>query len=258
MILWFSGTGNSAYVARELAHQLDCEARFIPRTDASSITPEAGVKGPPLIFVFPVYSWGVPPIVLEFICSMPRGEGRQIYCLMTCGDETGLAPRMFRRHAGLRGWRVAGIWSVIMPNTYVFLPGFDVDSPQVEERKLTAVDSRIYEISQAIRKSHQGDDYISGSLAWFKTALIYPLFKRWGIIRSGWWHTAECTGCGICAKVCPVQNIKIMDGKPIYSDRCTSCLSCYHHCPQRAIRYGRFTDRKGQYLCRLKSQESKE
>jgi formate hydrogenlyase subunit 6/NADH:ubiquinone oxidoreductase subunit I len=48
----------------------------------------------------------------------------------------------------------------------------------------------------------------------------------------------RCTGCGICAQVCPVSNIELRDGKPVWLGRCETCLACYGWCPQQAIEGG--------------------
>jgi Pyruvate/2-oxoacid:ferredoxin oxidoreductase delta subunit len=48
----------------------------------------------------------------------------------------------------------------------------------------------------------------------------------------------KCSGCGICSKVCPVKNIKITNGKPVWLHHCENCLACYNWCPTRAIQGG--------------------
>jgi ferredoxin len=48
---------------------------------------------------------------------------------------------------------------------------------------------------------------------------------------------ANCTGCGICADVCPVENIKLIEGKPQWRHRCEMCLACDEWCPRKAIHH---------------------
>jgi len=251
MIYYFSGTGNSAYVAAQLGSLLG--ERVVSIMDyGSGVLPDgnAGIG-----FVFPVYSWGVPPVVTGFINSLPgefwsdiRERNVRVWCVMTCGDEVALAPEMLGNVLGKKGIAVESIWSVTMPNNYVLLPGFDVDNEETGNRKLRESLSRIKEIAEGIARHEKVCDVVRGSMPWLKTKMVYPLFKKWGIIDKKWHSTDDCVGCGICAAKCPEKNIRIIDGKPVWGHDCCSCLACYHSCPFHAVAYGSATRRKGQYL----------
>lgn len=242
MIYYFSGTGNSRYCASRLASLSGDSFAFIPDKSAETVDDE--VFG----LVFPVYSWGVPPVVLDFISALKDGYSpRYVYAVFVCGDETGNAPRMLEKSLSRKMLTADGIMSVIMPNNYVLLPGFDVDSRVVEERKLSEVETRLEWIAECVRKRDNVRDYIAGSFPRLKTGLIYPLFRKWGIIRSLWHHTDACIHCGKCAEVCPAGNIVMEEDGPVFGDRCLSCVACYHHCPVKSIQYGKITKGKGQY-----------
>ena len=45
----------------------------------------------------------------------------------------------------------------------------------------------------------------------------------------------RCTGCGLCARTCPVGNIEMQNGRPAWLHRCENCLACYNWCPVHAI-----------------------
>ncbi|MDE5887723.1 MAG: EFR1 family ferrodoxin [Muribaculaceae bacterium] len=252
MIYYFSGTGNSRAAAKSIGERLGEQIGLI-----SQINPNEEVfRGEMLGFIFPVYAWGVPPLVLNFISHFSqefidviKDKSIPVWVVMTCGDEVALAPEMIQRTCDIKGIKIKSIWSVIMPNDYVLLPGFDVDSREVEKEKLDKAPARISEIVTGLCEGKEGVFVVRGSMAWIKTKLVYPLFKRWGVFPKKWHHTDACVGCGICVKNCPLKNIRLSDsGFPLWGENCCSCVACYHSCPRHAVEYGKATKGKGQYM----------
>lgn len=253
MIVYFSGTGNSGFVAHRLGKQLGEETVRIGTTDAQSIS----FKGETLGFIVPVYAWGIPPIVMNWVrrltpgfCEEVKAAGGYVWVALTCGDETGMAPEMMEEALREVGLEASGVWSVQMPNVYVLLPGFDVDTEEVNQSKLDLSLDRVRAIGDAVGKRVRTFDVVRGSMPKLKTRLVYPLFKRWGINTCKWHWTKECIMCGACAAACPVHNIKMQGGHPSWGRNCTSCLACYHVCPTHAVQYGGMTKHRGQYYLR--------
>jgi ferredoxin len=250
MILYFSGTGNSRHVAQSLSARLG--ESLPPVAIAASMQAGSQLElqpDEPLGFVFPIYSWGVPPIVISFVGRMKLSvQPRYVYFVCTCGDETGLAPQQFAAALGRRGLECSAGYSVIMPNNYVLLPGFDVDPVSLSDEKLQRCAERIEHVAARLAARCHEVDCTVGPMAWLKSKLVYPLFVRWGVFTSKF-HTADsCVGCGLCATVCPVGNITMgADRRPHWGSNCTSCVACYHVCPHHAAHYGGATRNKGQY-----------
>lgn len=253
MIYYYSGTGNSEYAARELGRMTGHKHAPVSIPEQMRRSQLDVYCGKELGFVFPIYSWGVPPIVMQFVEKLPAElfKDRYIWVACTCGDEAGMAMDRFAKAIK----RVCGrepdlCMSVIMPNNYVLLPGFNVDPPEVADRKLAEAPKRLRLIADTIAAHKPAvRDVHRGSLPALRS-MIYPLFKRWGVNPRKWAASDACVSCGRCVRICPSHNIGLSpeDSRPRWGADCLSCCACFHVCPERAISYGYFTRHKGQYL----------
>lgn len=295
MIIYFSGTGNSAMVARRLRQQLfaaDTAAAAPAADDAGADTPETADAarlyelsadrllyphrqmltarpGEPVVWVFPIYAWAPPYMVLRFIRKVKflHGEDARHFMVCTCGDDIGRADDRWREAIGRRQWTPLGAFSVQMPNTYVAMKGFDTDPADVAAAKLAAMPARVAAIADAIRRNYSRSDVVRGSWAWLKTNVAYPWFRAVKMNPARFTVDASrCTRCGLCARSCPMMNITLatpssapaagvwgggfpaaVTKTPQWGPACTLCLRCYHSCPVHAIDWGAATAAKGQW-----------
>lgn len=239
MIYWFSGTGNSRRVAQDMAQLLG--------EKLAMMTPGLTTADKRVVWVFPIYSWGVPPYVRQVIESASCPVGSHHFMVATCGDDAGNAARMWRRIIGSRGWDAVGVYTVIMPNNYVSMKGFDVDSEELARAKLAAEPDRVREVASGIESELRTDDVVRGRFPWLKTSVIYPWFIRNAMSPKPFNVDDNCISCGNCMGACPLENVMLVNGRPVWGDNCAGCLGCYHACPRHAINYGKATQNKGQY-----------
>ena len=263
MILYYTGTGNTRHAALTIAALTGDRAVSITEAgkDGSPSLADLRLSGDePLGLMFPIYAWSVPPVVLEALEALPDevlSPGRYIYIICTCGDEAGIAMRrLSRRIERRRCARPQLAASVIMPNNYVLLPGFDADPAELERQKLAAAEPRLGLLGARVKAREDGVyDVTEGSLPALRTVVVGWLFRRCGVQPRRWHASAACVGCGKCAAACPAGNIRMApDGAtgsphPHWGAKCYSCCACFHTCPVRAIDYGRATRKKHQYLC---------
>ena len=245
MIYYFSGTGNSLRVGRLLAERLG--EQLCPMTSPTPTADDA------IGLVFPVYAWGIPNVVegfvRDFLKALPQKDSAFLYAVMTCGDDMGYADRVLEAALGRK---LDAAFSVQMPNVYVCLPGFDVDSKEVSSEKLSRMEGRTSEIAGKVRERAAARQLVRGRFAWLKTYVLRPLFNR-SLLTDKYFNVdaSLCTSCGKCRKACPVGNIKMSDGTPKWQSHCAGCLACYHACPHHAINFGRMTRKKGQVIYNL-------
>ena len=254
MIIYFSGTGNTRLCATMLARHLG--DNVVELTGEALLHPECAtinLDADRVVWMFPTYSWGVPPVVRQVMrrINIAEGDKARHYMVTTCGDDIGQCAGMWRREMKRRAWRAVTAYSVTMPNTYVCMKGFDVDSDDLARQKLNASADRVAQIARRIIDGTPGDLVTGGSWAWVKTAIIYPWFVRFDMSPRPFRHTDACTACGKCRRICPMLNITDDDARhPVWHDHCALCLRCYHACPTHAIQYGNATRAKGQYIAR--------
>jgi Pyruvate/2-oxoacid:ferredoxin oxidoreductase delta subunit len=234
VIYCFSGTGNSQWVADKLKGCL-------PSLEEDG----EGIFG----MVFPVYGWGIPKVVNEYI-EAHREEiksAQYVWVVMTCGDDIGYADKVLSKAIGRNPDLVV---SVRMPNTYVCLPGFDVDKYEVATTKVQETLKRIPDIAESIKNRETKTDVVRGKMAWMKTYVLRPPFNRF-LVTDKYFHTNKrCIRCKRCVRGCPMGNITTDDtGKIVWKhEHCTGCLRCYHRCPNLAVQFGKFTKNKGQKI----------
>lgn len=248
MLFFFSGCGNSRHVAETIAAGLNGSLIFIPEAAREGRYEYELAKGESLGFVFPVYSWAPPKLVLDFINKMSlKTDPDYLYFACTCGDECGLTEKVFRKAIEAKGWSLSACFSVQMPETYIGMPGFKLDTAENARRKIDAADADLKVLLPRLQNKEKFSKMIVGSLAWAKSRLVNPGFNRFATDDRKYHTTEACIHCGKCLSVCPLQNITLEDGRPVWHGHCTMCMACYHHCPANAIQYGKATEGKGQY-----------
>lgn len=244
MIFYFSSTGNSYWVAKRIASIINDRlvniADCLKNNQYFELERETSVG-----FVFPVYGWSIPEIIKTFTkSSLKIPKGVYTYIICTCGDDAGYVEKEFQK----TGIRLNAAYTIIMPNTYVCLPGFDVDAENIATQKQNNAKQRVVDIAEWIKKKKCSIDIYRGSCAWIKTYILGKFFHRFLITDKKFYTTSDCVGCGICVKNCPIQNIIMNDKHIVWAGKCIGCLSCYHHCPNKAIQYGNYTKTKGQFV----------
>ncbi len=251
MIFWFSGTGNSQWLAQQL--QEATKDRIVAMSDAllNNETEYTLKDHERLGFVFPIYGWNIPTIVRRFINQLVLKEYKNNYTYFacTCGDDMGTTEKLVYKLLSTKGWRLNSSYAIKMPNTYVCLPGFDVDNTLLEQKKLNEAKVTVDHICQLVLEKRCGKRLtIPGALPWTKTHILGWAFHHF-LTSSKKFHAENtCISCGKCVTACPLHNIHLEEGTPVWENNCTMCLSCYHHCPQHAVSYGHATQKKGQYL----------
>ena len=247
MIFYYSGCGNSRFIAKSIAEALNDQLVFIPEAQRSGRYEYEIKEDETIGFVYPIYSWRPPHLVEDFVGQLRLSrKPSYVWTAVTCGDNVGLTEKILRNELKTVGLELNAAFCFRMPNTYVNFLGMSVDKEEVANDKIAKAKEKLPAVIDLIRNHAAYSDMVKGALPRFKSNVIGSGFYKWASDQP-FFSTAECIGCGMCVKVCPLQNITLEEGRPVWHGNCNTCDACYHHCPKHAIQYGKKTRGKGQY-----------
>lgn len=251
MIFYFSGTGNSQYTAKRIAEESEEKLISIAECLNRGQFEFEIQNNERLGFVFPVYFYGVPSIVVEFIKSLRiKNYSAQnfSFVLFTLGGSAGNALNQFKKRLKPTGVKLDSGYSVVMPDNYIIM--FNLLTPKEKiDGILQNADIQISKISEKIKSCIKGEFQIQkGAFPKIMTFINYPFYKKARTTKP-FYSTDNCNGCGLCERICPSKTINLTDKRPVWNEgKCTQCLACIHRCPKVAIQYGRKTLTRGRYF----------
>lgn len=244
MIVYFTGTGNSRYCAQLLADRLQetCVDSF--RYIRCGVAAELSSRTP-WVFVTPTYSWQIPRVFGDFLHSGRFSGCREAYFVMTCGEDVGNAGEKNRRLCEQIGLEYRGTLAVVMPENYIAM--FDVPGAEEARRIVEAARPVLEQASTCIREGAAFPPQRAGAADCLKSGLVNALFYRFYVRAKPFRVSDACVSCGRCQEVCPLGNVRLQAGKPVWGHHCTHCMACICLCPAEAIEYGRSSRGKPRY-----------
>jgi len=224
-IYYFSGTGNTKIVGEMIQKRLDCHL--------SSIEESHSVQAD-MILMYPIHGFGTPEIVLEWINQLEDSKGK-VAIITTAADNITMnqsASGMAIKKLEDKGYKVTYDRIVIMPsNCFVAYP--DEFCKQLYNTADLKAEHICSELLNNIIRRHDK--------SWIKK-VVKPLYfgesKFLTRAMSGCLYTREtCTKCQICVKLCPRDNIDLINDEIVFSSKCMICMRCVYKCPHQSIAF---------------------
>ena len=176
-------------------------------------------------------------VVSEWLGKTALTGAERIWFVMDCGSEIGNAAKFNRILAEQKCLQYRGTAQIVMPENYIAMFGV----PQADEaRRIVAkaepdIDRAIAVLREGLHfpptRNNLYDRLMSGPV----NPIFYACFVKDRAFTAG----PACTGCGLCVKRCPTNNISLQNGRPVWGGSCTHCMACICRCPAEAIEYGR-------------------
>lgn len=246
MILCFSGTGNSAYVAKRISDITNEKIISINEyiKQGKKYTASENER---LIFVTPTYAWRIPRVVERFIESIKICGRHSAYFVMTCGGEIGNAEKYLKSLCEQTGIEFSGCVGIVMPENYIAM--FEAPDENTALNIIEKAEPSIDRVAQHIKENKHFDKASVSLIDRIYSGIVNTAFYPMFVHAKKFYAKDSCIGCGLCSKLCPLNNITIVNGKPVWQDNCTHCMACICHCPTGAIEYSTKSKNQPRYTC---------
>lgn len=233
--IYFSGTGNTKHCLEMFVNEIDRTASCISIEDKTAVN--AMQKQDIIILAYPIYFSNLPKIVRDFIVNNRAAfAGKKVFIVTTMGlfsgDGAGLSARLLKKY----GAHIIGGLHLKMPDC---IGDEKVLKKTLEQNKLLlkAAEIKIKDTAQQFKNDIHTQEGIGflyhmaglfGQRLWFynKTKHYSDKLKI---------NVEKCVGCGVCTQLCPLQNLKLADGRAQANGKCTMCYRCVSNCPKQAI-----------------------
>ena len=193
-------------------------------------------------FVFPVYDWALPKIIYDFIEKIDLSNTKYIFAVATMGgfSDQHVAPAIVKllkpKNKELDTAYNIRIFSNNIWGAKRFNP---VPSKKKRDKRIKNGENELVKIAQIIRNNQKSEVKKDSSQKLKREYLSF--LNEVNTMDEKYYVDENCNGCGICQKICPVDNIKLVNEKPEWQHKCQMCTGCLHYCPQKSIQWGEYT-----------------
>jgi MinD superfamily P-loop ATPase containing an inserted ferredoxin domain len=231
VVYYFSGTGNSMSVAKKLEAK---GATVYAITDKLLKQNELICDADKIGFIFPLYYLGLPKIVHEFIDRLTVKNPSYIYMICTMGwNLKGGAIKQMKTHLAKKNCS-------LNMGCYLQMPMNDFTLANVcsKEKQGALLEKATIKLDKILDMVQQSKIYFDREpIKFMVEKRNMPFINSTNGNDKFYAISDDCTGCGLCKRVCPVSNIEMAGGRPLWQHHCESCMACFHYCPKLAISY---------------------
>jgi len=231
-LFYFTGTGNSLHVANQIGKHLEnATIHSIPQlVRENACTFDAERIG----FIFPQYYGGMPEMVESFIKAIKTPSAKYTFAIITQGGEgNGFVQVQTKKLLASKGLSLNYVDSLFMGDNYIRMYGAKSSDVYVERhQKADAKVNHLLKDINQLKNKEASTGLIMGTIA----KPVYSIWKnRLPKMDKKFNTDSACNNCGVCAQVCPANNIEMKQDKPSWNHKCQDCMACIQLCPQKSI-----------------------
>jgi ferredoxin len=247
IVYYFSGTGNSANVARWVANtaqEKGIDVRLINIADCNRLHIPTPPTDALVAFCSPVHGFNYPPVMLAFIRRFPKGKNPVLLLNTRAGmligkwitpGVSGITFYFSGLILLLKGYQINAMFPVNLPSNWISV------HPGLNDRTVKFMHQRNQErVTKFAHKTLDGGKDFRSLRELIQDVLISPIslgyfFAGRFFIAKTYYANTACNNCNLCVNQCPVKAIKMVDNRPFWTFNCESCMHCMSYCPHKAI-----------------------
>ncbi|MGL5379641.1 EFR1 family ferrodoxin [Clostridium sp.] len=242
-IFYFSSTGNSLYVSKKIKEKIE-DTEIVSINKALKENKFDFTNEKEIGFVFPLHSFGLPIVVREFIKKIRLKEDCYVFAIQVTGG--GRSKASFEDINNLlanNNVKLTTIYEVKYVSNYI-RAGRDATKDRAKEAFYKA-EAEIEKIIPKIKDKENNSKNIRGEIS---HKLIHKMWMNLYKSKDKGFNVDDsCIGCSICERICPTNNIKLVDKTPMWNGQCVDCMACINNCPKNSINIGKKTQKKSRY-----------
>lgn len=247
-ILYFSGTGNSLQVTKDI----NSELRDFNLCNISSIITEEKIKitGKALGIVFPVIYARLPLILERVLEKLEINKDIYVFAIATHGGAPAKVLIKLRKILKSRGIVLNSGFLIHMPGNNIFAYG--ASSIEKQNKTFEREKKKVKKITNIIRERKNYKCELSKLVIDILIDRVFikitdKIVGNLHLRDKDFWVNDNCNSCKLCERICPVNNIQINTDKPIWKHNCEQCAACIQYCPKQAIQWGKKTTKRKRY-----------
>ncbi len=232
MIFYFSGTGNSQFIAKQISQEQQEELIAISMACKNKQFEYDLKQNEKVIFVFPIYHCTVPSIVIDFIDKLTFKNQLPSYLtvIVTYGQRVGNTNKFILKKFESKNWQMHSFYTIKMPDNRWRKPKKEVDI------RLIIAKEKVMTVNKNLLQRKQEYEDVKKNNPSLMPVITYFITQSYDRNVKTFFANEDCISCKICEKVCPINCITV-DRKPKWTKKCTKCLACLNYCPKSAIQF---------------------
>lgn len=185
-------------------------------------------------FVYPVYHWTMPSPAVDFVQNLKINPNAYIFVVAMPSFVCGIACEKLEEILNSKGAHLT------YGNLVNSVANYAIVYPPVPFPRLTVprTEKKLKKIAEAIsnrdsRPYPKASSFVRNK----RESKMGPYLEIQQYADNPFVVSDECISCGLCTRVCPCNNLKLENGKPVFMHHCANCMACVVSCSKRAIGY---------------------